>query len=84
MPATVTPAMRFNMHRLETAHRSVGDLDHARLYQLATYWESFPESYSPDQVAAACGLHVAAWEEDSVRITAALAEVWALRDQRRW
>lgn len=42
----------------------------------ATYWESFPKSYTPEQVAAAEALHVAGRAGfDSEEWAAALADV---------
>lgn len=48
--ATPTPSQRFAAHALQ---RSLNGNSHqARALNHASYWDSFPHSYTPEQVAA--------------------------------
>lgn len=77
MSSHVGAADRFRLHGYVRKLRA----DNARceiasLIDVATYWESFPKSYTPEQVAAAEALHVAGRAGfDSEEWAAALALV---------
>ena len=50
---TITPAMRFGAHAFLQAHRGSGAHEaELRAVRGATYAESFPDSYTPEMVAA--------------------------------
>lgn len=55
---TIIPAMRFRMFDIEHS-APYGDLRTA--IREARYWESFPDSYSTEQVETARALHIAIW-----------------------
>jgi hypothetical protein len=73
----VTPADRWRIHRLIIAadQMSNGRRDgKTRALVAATYWESFPTGYSPEQINAARRVHVcavgsAAWEQALADVT---------------
>lgn len=56
MAAHVTPAHRFALWRMMDGHTAASV--HGRIIRAATYWESFPGSYSAEQVDAAQRLHL--------------------------
>jgi hypothetical protein len=51
----VTPEERFALHSLTRGARANEPL--AQVVRHATYWESFPHSYTEEQVRAAVALH---------------------------
>jgi hypothetical protein len=60
MNSQLTPAHRFALHRRISTARALNPRDIvAGLENVASYWESFPSSYTPEQVNAARRLIVA-------------------------
>jgi hypothetical protein len=60
MNSQVSPAHRFALHRRINTARALNPRDIvAGLENVASYWESFPSSYTPAQVDAARRLIVA-------------------------
>lgn len=60
MSSQVGAADRFRLHGYVRELRAANArCEIASVIDVATYWESFPKSYTPEQVAAAEALHVA-------------------------
>lgn len=60
MSSHVGAADRFRLHGYVRELRAANvRCEIASVIDVATYWESFPKSYTPEQVAAAEALHVA-------------------------
>ena len=55
----VTPKDRLFLHSVMVQCAREQNFEMADIFRAATYWESFPDSYTLEQVAAAKELHIA-------------------------
>jgi hypothetical protein len=78
--SAVLPLDRHRLHgRMQKARLTSGSVAEMRALQAATYWESFPESYSSRQVLAAAAMHIASREGfETATYRAAVKNVLAL------
>ena len=76
---TVTPTMRFAAFDMMLAASRERNYARGHLIDQARYWESFPESYTPAQVAAAQTFMVSIGTEGQEAALAAIADLVGVR-----